>query len=657
MKIEPVNILIVDDQRDNRLALKAILSSPAYRVLEADSERQALQHLLREECAVILLDVIMPETNGFELAALIKERPRTATVPIIFLTAEAIDTSLIRTGYAVGAADYLVKPLMPEVVRAKVEVFAQLYRQRKHIEQQAQQLLEAERRENDLRLMELQLASERRYRTLAEAVPHIVWTALPDGTVDYVNRRWFEYTGETVADSSGWLQAIHPGETRAVEQRWVEAIAAGERLVTECRLRNGEGEYRWHLLRALPERSVSGEVSSWLGTFTDIDAQKRVQEMLAEFKGMLDAVLDAVLIFDANSLEMLYVNDGASKLLGYGIEELLALSPQDVVAELDEQRLCDLGTDELAVTMEAVYRRQDGTEVPVELSLQRVGGEQERVVTIARDITDRRQAEVEREFLYHKALAAVQARDEFLSIASHELRTPLTSLHLLIGALLRSADRGGADWTAGSNLKLAERLRIADRQVKRLARLIDQLLDVSRISTGQFQVEAEEVDLAAIVQDVADRFATDASQAGCEVQLRASEPVIGLWDRMRLEQVVVNLFSNAIKFGEGRPVVIEVSGDGKQARLMVRDHGVGISAEAQLRIFQRYERASDSSNYTGLGLGLYIVQRIVEAHGGQIMVESEPGEGTLFTIQLPCQSEMLRQPPTPVLNQAALATG
>lgn len=652
MKREPVNVLVVDDQRENRLALKAILSSPAYRVLEAGSEREALQHLLREECAVILLDVIMPGTDGFELAALIKERPRTATVPIIFLTAEAIDTSLIRQGYAVGAADYLIKPLMPEVVRAKVSVFAQLYRQRKHIEQQARLLLEAERRENDLRLVELRLASERRYRTLAEAVPHIVWTALPDGTVDYVNRRWFEYAGEPITAAGGWLRAVHPDERAAVEGSWQEAIAAGEPLVAECRLRQAAGAYRWQLVRALPERGASGEISSWLGTFTDIDAQKQVQGVLAEFKGMLDAVLDAVLIFDAASWNVLYVNDGASSLLGYDDTELMALAPGDFVVDLDEQRLRELLAARSSATMEVSYRRKDGSEVPVELSLQRVGAEPGRVVTIARDISDRRQAEAEREFLYRKALAAVQARDDFLSIASHELRTPLTSLQLLIGALLRSADRNASD----HNLPMVERLRIADRQVSRLARLIDQLLDVSRISTGQFQVEVEEVDLAAIVQDVVVRFAADAADAAkadCEILLQADEPVVGHWDRMRLEQVVVNLLSNAMKFGAGQPIEMIVSGIGEQVQIQVRDHGIGISAEAQQRIFQRYERASDSRDYNGLGLGLYIVQRIVEAHGGHITLASEPGAGTVFTVLLPRKAAAQRQTMAP----AALAEG
>ncbi len=191
----PVNVLVVDDRAENRLALRAILDSPDYRILEASCEQEALRHLLHTECAVILLDVIMPRVDGFELATLIKEYERTASVPIIFLTAEAMDPAFIEKAYDVGAADYLIKPLMPKMVRAKVAVFTELYRQRQRIRQQSELLVEAERRQSEARYGELQLASERRYRNLAESVPHMVWTASNDGRTEYFNRGWFEYTG------------------------------------------------------------------------------------------------------------------------------------------------------------------------------------------------------------------------------------------------------------------------------------------------------------------------------------------------------------------------------------------------------------------------------------------------------------------------------
>ena len=643
MGMQPVNVLVVDDHVENRVALKAILSSPEYRIYEAGSEKEALRHLLHEDFAVILLDVVMPGVDGFELAGLIKQRERAAVVPIIFLTAHAIDSGMIRQAYRVGAADYLIKPLLPEVVRAKVGVFAELYRQRKRIEAQAALLVEAERKESDGRLVELRLASDRRYRSLAEAVPHIVWTAQADGRVDYFNRRWYEFTGLTHGDSQGsWLAAVHPDERERCEAAWVQAGAAGERFEIECRLLQGDGAgYRWHLCRALPELGLGGEVCSWLGTFTDIDDQKRVQAVLAELKGMLDAVMDAVLIFDARSGEMVYVNQGAARLLGYTHHELMQLQPLTVMPELANEDLGSLLAPlaDGRAAFETSCRHKDGSQVAVELSLQQVdsvASDEGRIIAIARDIRERRQSEEMREFLYRKALDAVQVRDEFLSVASHELRTPLTSLHLQVESLIRLIKRGSEKGRELEPGVVSGKLDVAARQVMRLIRLIDELLDVSRITTGQFRVEKEPVDLAAMARDVAARFADDAQKAGCPVIVEASEaPVLGQWDRVRLEQVVTNLFTNALKFGAGKPVEIHVEADTEAATLTVRDHGIGIPEDAQARIFERFERAPTARGFGGLGLGLYIAQRIVDAHGGRIRLHSEAGKGAAFRVELP----------------------
>src|SRR5262245_36106904 len=176
-----VGLLVIDDHAENRAALRSILSSPDYRIVEAASAREALRILLDEEFAALLVDVVMPEMNGFELAATIKVRDRTAAIPILFLTAPATELHLVYRGHRAGAVDYLLKPLVPEMVRAKVAVFAELYRQRKRIERQATLLVEAEREESELRVVEMRLANERRYRALADSVPNIIWTARPDG--------------------------------------------------------------------------------------------------------------------------------------------------------------------------------------------------------------------------------------------------------------------------------------------------------------------------------------------------------------------------------------------------------------------------------------------------------------------------------------------
>ncbi len=173
------------------------------------------------------------------------------------------------------------------------------------------------------------------------------------------------------------------------------------------------------------------------------------------------------------------------------------------------------------------------------------------------------------------------------------------------------------------------------RQSKRLSNLVDQLLDVSRIRRAELELELEDVDLAEVLREVATRLEADVARSGCSLSLLFSAPATGRWDRMRIEQVVTNLLSNAIKFAHGTPIDAQVDADPKFARLVIRDRGIGISVADQARIFSRFERASSSRHFAGLGLGLYITRKIVEAHGGKIRVESAPSEGSTFTVELP----------------------
>jgi PAS domain S-box-containing protein len=534
--------------------------------------------------------------------------------------------------------DYIVKPIVPEMVRAKVAVFTDLHLQRLRIEQQGELLLESERKEKELKLVELRLASDRKYRDLADAVPHIIWTARPDGRVDYFNHRWFEYTGISAPQALSWLVAVDLDDRPKCEAAWADAVHSGTAFHVECRLRGSDGCLRWHLCRGVPEHGTGGQIVSWLGTLTDIEDQKRAHAMLAEFKGTLDVVLDAVLIFEPENWRFSYVNAGASVLLGYSHEELSRLRPVDFLAEHDEAAFRELVTrlhesSSPRIGIDTRCRRRDGREIPVEFSFQLVRVGDGLVVAIARDITDRKLAELEREHLYGEALDAIRARDEFLSLASHELGTPLTSVKLHLDGLLRLAGRGAQ--TAGP--EFLPKLEMAARQVDKLSELISRLMDVSRIKAGRLRLELGEVDLSAVVNEVVARFRADAVKAGCAVTIHADAPVCGRWDPLRMEQVVTNLLTNAIKFGAGKAVQIDVSSGGGWARLAVRDQGIGISPEDIERVFQRFERAGAARTYAGMGLGLYIVRQIVEAHGGNVRVESRPGAGSTFHVDLPLE--------------------
>ncbi len=264
--------------------------------------------------------------------------------------------------------------------------------------------------------------------------------------------------------------------------------------------------------------------------------------------------------------------------------------------------------------------------------------------TLLDDLAHRAAQAIENARLYGQAQAAVVARDEFLSIASHELRTPLTSLRLALENLRRVAGREGLTGAAGSSVDRV--LTASERAGQRLEKLVEALLDVSRIHMGRLELEVAEVELGAVVAEAAAELADELAQAGSLLDVRG-EPVVGRWDPLRLGQVVVNLLANAAKYGAGKPVEIRYGARGDRVFLQVRDRGIGVAEIDQHHIFERFERAVSSQNYGGLGLGLYIVRRIIEAHGGSIRVESTQGAGATFLVELPRQPAAPVPPPEP----------
>jgi len=363
---------------------------------------------------------------------------------------------------------------------------------------------------------------------------------------------------------------------------------------------------------------------------------------------LLEFVPDAIVIADRGG-HIVYANRMANEVFGYESAELVGLKvemllPARFRGAHEAHRKDYDGAPRarpMGLGMSLAALRKGGEEFPAEISLSpiRQGGEVYAVAAV-RDVTDRKRTE-EKAMLYRKAREEVRARDEFISVASHELRTPVAALQLQLQLLQRVARRSRETVPTA----VTERLGLLERQTRRVALLVTELLDLSRMSLGRLELKREPVDVAELAREVSAPFLDDpAAAGGSPVELASDGPAVGQFDRVRLEQVLTNLLANAAKFGEGKPIVVRVESREDAIRLAVVDQGIGVAPEDRERIFGRFERAVPAQHFGGLGLGLYIARQIVEAHGGTIRIDSAPGAGSTFTVDLP------RQP-------AAAATG
>lgn len=261
-------------------------------------------------------------------------------------------------------------------------------------------------------------------------------------------------------------------------------------------------------------------------------------------------------------------------------------------------------------------------------------GEGAGFIAVSLDITERMQAERETRIAREQLESALAARDDFLSIASHELKTPLTTLKLRAQTIKRGLDHHDPRMLTPEKVRaLVEQI---DKQTSRLGRLVEDMLDMSRIRTGKLTMECEQGDLREIVAEAVEKIRPQYEAAGCVLQfarLGAELPV--LVDKMRIDQVITNFLTNALRYGRGKPVRVVAGTDEGSAIVRVIDQGMGVAPENQQKIFNRFERAVSASEVSGLGLGLYITQQIVAAHGGEIRLESQLDRGSCFEMRLP----------------------
>ncbi|RKH55851.1 sensor histidine kinase [Corallococcus llansteffanensis] len=535
--------------------------------------------------------------------------------------------------------------------------------------------------------MEAALRQElERLRLLLSTAAQVVWSIPARDDADPVSPSWRAFTGQTVEQmrNDGWLEVLHPDDRAGARVAWERATATAMRFEARYRLRRTDGTYVWMLARGAPVLAPNGDVREWVGTCIDIHAQCLGEERAA-FLARAGELFSSSL--DASATLASLANLSVSALADWCIVDLLHPGGhfqrvQVVTADSSQASLVStvrdlnpvprerpvyppsvaLATGQSTVVpevsdalMQAVAQDARHLEVMRMLGIRSLitapllaRGNILGALTFLTTTSDRRYGDDDLKFaqelanlaalavdnarLLQDAREAVRLRDEFLSVASHELKTPLTPLSLKLQALSRAVK---AHPDSPLVPAIEAHVETGHRQVRRLTELMNDLLDVSRISAGTFSLQREAVDLAAVVREVCEQFAPRFALEHCAFTVETPDAVHGTFDRTRLAQVMDHLLDNALKYGAGTPVSVRLTVDGAVARLRVQDGGIGIAPEQRPRIFERYGRAVSERHYGGLGLGLYLTRTIVEAEGGRVSLESRLGEGAMFEVVLP----------------------
>lgn len=394
-----------------------------------------------------------------------------------------------------------------------------------------------------------------------------------------------------------------------------------------------------------------GSVYGVCGIATDVTDDQNNQKALlkseSEFRSIYEFSPFGIATIDKNG-HFIRGNPSLEKILGYTDKELKKINFTDITYIDDKHKGDQLWLEMVKgnlnrVELDKRYIRKDGQIVWTHISssaIRKPNGEFLQTVTLIENVTERRMAEELRDKLFIQekearleAQRAVLIRDEFLSIASHELKTPLTVLMMQTQLINRLIEQDRLQNL--SKEKQLELIQSSSQQLDRFSNLINDLLDVTRLSEGSLSLKRVKINLYELVQKLLPRIHSELLESGSTINLSGNNEVVGEWELLPIEQVILNLLRNAIKFGLGKEININIAIKGIMAVMTVEDHGFGISKEDQGRIFECFERGVSSKSFGGLGLGLYITRQFIEAHGGTINVESQLNSGSTFIVELP----------------------
>ncbi len=603
-----VDILLVDDNTNNLLALEAMLADLGQNLVRATSGTEALRKLLEQDFALALLDIQMPDLDGFQTAELIRARERSRHMPIIFLTAFNKTEVQISQGYELGAVDFLFKPLVPFILRAKVQAFVDLFRKTEEVKRQARLLREVEAREAERRLQE---AAQR-------------WESDRLREEMIKERRVAETLARTVAERERAEVALQASNHRlGFLSEMANRLLLGAR--PEDFLHSLYGELSAHLhlevyfnylvrddgqtLSLEAHSGIDDETAASLRTITlgesvsGVVALTRAPIVAESIQRSSDPIFARVraIGINAHACFPLIAQDRLLGTLSFGTRQRASFEPDDVAVM---QVVCD----QVAVAMERA-----------------------RLI----DELSRRN---------HDLAEADRHKDEFLAMLAHELRNPMAPIVNAVHLLRLPQAEGPVVQRA---------IDAIDRQVNHMVRLVDDLLDLSRINTGKVELRKERVSLATIIDHAVQTSAPLMQRNRHDFTLAMpTEDIRLLADRTRLTQVVANLLNNAAKYSppEGK-IELSCVRDAAEVVVTVRDRGIGIRPEMLAHVFDLFvqsDRTPDRSQ-GGLGIGLTLVKSLVEMHGGTVEARSEGiGKGSEFEVRLPVVDTRTMPPPPPM---------
>jgi PAS domain S-box-containing protein len=503
--------------------------------------------------------------------------------------------------------------------------------------------------------------SEQRFRALAHSIANLAWTARPDGSIYWYNDQWYAYTGTTPADmdTGGWERVHDPATLPEVKRRWQHSIATGTPFEMVFPLRGADGAFRRFLTRANPVHDSRGQVAQWFGTNTDVEEERRATEVntvlrereqrAREEAELQKRLLHSLFMQAPNSIAVLrgpehiveLANPPLCQVWGRREHEVTNRPLFEVMPELREQGFETLLDDTYRTGIpyagketSARFTRDGGATETVYFDavyspFRGIDGEIEGIFVIASDVTEQVLARNQMNDLREAAEGANRAKDEFLAMLGHELRNPLSPIFTALQLMkLRGRDDSERERT------------VIERQVSHLARLVDDLLDVSRIARGKVALKQDIVEIAEIVAKAIEMTSPVLEQRMHTLDLaipRRGLPVAG--DATRLSQVVSNLVTNAAKYTPpGGRIAVAAREESGEVVLCVRDNGIGIAPDVLARIFDLFvqERQAIDRSQGGLGLGLTIVRNLIERHHGSVSAHSDgPGRGSEFVVRLP----------------------